>query len=249
MSEEPTAEEANGTTTNDQTAVEPRVAAPDRAGLKMADAASFSADNLIGVTVYNTDNENIGEVSDVILTKDGGDGAIEAVILDVGGFVGIGEKPVAVSFDSLEIMADENDTLYAYSKFTKEQLEAAAYHTTLTLTRRTGKPCWFGRKDKDPGRYRAPSLASQGAGRHSCVVPAAILVERNLWYLFCVRLSPERGMPQSHPTRATRAKGTKGGRFCMSFGRRHPNVYDACGRRKAAKASPVAVRVPFEAAA
>lgn len=48
------------------------------------------------------------------------------MILDVGGFLGIGEKPVAVSFDSLEIMADESDNLYAYSKFTKEQLEAAA---------------------------------------------------------------------------------------------------------------------------
>ncbi len=125
VSEEPTADDATATTA-DQAAVEPRATAPDREGLKAVEAKSFSADNLIGVNVYSMDNESVGEVSDVILAKNGADGAIEAVILDVGGFLGIGEKPVAVSFDSLDIMADENDNLYAYSKFTKEQLEAAA---------------------------------------------------------------------------------------------------------------------------
>ena len=126
MSEQPADDQGYGTTTNDQAAVEPRAAAPDRAGLKMAEAASFSADNLIGVSVYSADNENIGEVSDIILATDGADGAIEAVILDVGGFLGIGVKPVAVSFDSLEIRADDAGRLYAYSQFTKAQLESAA---------------------------------------------------------------------------------------------------------------------------
>ena len=60
-----------------------------------------------------------------ILAKGGADGTIEAVILDVGGFLGIGEKPVAVSFDSLEVMTDEDGAMYAYSSFTEDQLEAA----------------------------------------------------------------------------------------------------------------------------
>ena len=79
----------------------------------------------MGVTVYSADNVNVGEVSDVIIAKEGGDGAIEAVIIDVGGFLGIGEKPVAVALDTLEIMTDEDGSLYAYSKFTEEQLDAA----------------------------------------------------------------------------------------------------------------------------
>jgi hypothetical protein len=90
------------------------------------------------VTVYGSDDENIGEVSDVILAKDGSKGAIEAVILDVGGFLGIGEKPVAVSFDSLEIMTDEDNALYAYSKFTKEQLDAAAEYDPDTYEANRG---------------------------------------------------------------------------------------------------------------
>lgn len=112
-------------TTVDQVAVQPGATARDREGLKAVEATSFSAQNLIGVNVYSADNESLGEVSDVILAKGGADGAIEAVILDVGGFLGIGEKPVAVSFDSLEIMTDEDGAMYAYSSFTEDQLEAA----------------------------------------------------------------------------------------------------------------------------
>ncbi|HET7715346.1 MAG TPA: PRC-barrel domain-containing protein [Bauldia sp.] len=139
MSDQPTDDATTDITADDEQAAVKRSVPPDREGLKMAEAASVSADNLIGVTVYGADNESIGEVSDVILAKDGGDGAIEAVILDVGGFLGIGEKPVAVSFDSLEIMVDEGNSLYAYSKFTQEQLEAAAEYDpdTYEMNRET----------------------------------------------------------------------------------------------------------------
>lgn len=124
VSEESTADSDTGIA--DQAAVEPRATAPDREGLKAVEAKSFSAENLIGVTVYSAGNENIGEVSDVILAKGGADGAVEALILNVGGFLGIGEKAVAVSFDSLEILTDEDGDMYAYSRFTEDQLEAAA---------------------------------------------------------------------------------------------------------------------------
>jgi hypothetical protein len=138
MSEQPNADEPAVAPANEQAAVSPR-AAPDRQALQMAEPTAISAENLIGVTVYGADNDSIGEISDVILAKNGSKGAIEAVILDVGGFLGIGEKPVAVSFDSLEIMtADDNDALYAYSKFTQEQLEAAAEYDPDTYEANRG---------------------------------------------------------------------------------------------------------------
>ena len=118
--------------TKDPSSVDRRVVGPDREGLRVAEAGSFSTEKLVGVTVYSADNENIGEVSDVIITQKGDKGAIDAVILDVGGFLGIGEKPVAVAFESLEIMTDEDGTLYAYSKFTEDQLEAAAEYDAET---------------------------------------------------------------------------------------------------------------------
>ena len=77
--------------------------------------------DLEGTTVYGANDENIGEVNDVILTQDN---KVEAVLLDVGGFLGIGEKQVAVSMDALKFLADKDGNKYLYTSFTKEQLEA-----------------------------------------------------------------------------------------------------------------------------
>ena len=52
------------------------------------------------------------------------DGKVDAVIIDVGGFLGVGEKPVAVGFDKLAFMTDKDGKKYLYTKFTKEQLDA-----------------------------------------------------------------------------------------------------------------------------
>mgnify|MGYP000347920169 CR=1 FL=1 len=86
------------------------------------DAAQISADDLIGTTVYDSANQNVGEVGDVILSQDG---QIDAVVIDVGGFLGIGEKPVAISFADLEVRKDENNNLSVYSAFTEDQLNNA----------------------------------------------------------------------------------------------------------------------------
>jgi len=94
----------------------------DQQNLTPAKDSMLSADNLTNRTVYSADNQNIGEVGDVLLKKDG---TIAAVVLDVGGFLGIGEKPVAIAFNDLKVMADQSNNLYLYTKFTKNQLESA----------------------------------------------------------------------------------------------------------------------------
>ena len=86
------------------------------------DVAKISADELINTTVYDTDNQNVGEVGDVIANKDG---KIDAVVVDVGGFLGIGEKPVAIAFEDLDIRKDENGNLVLHTAFTKDQLDNA----------------------------------------------------------------------------------------------------------------------------
>ena len=96
---------------------------PDRDIMKTVDVGTISSDNVIGATVYSQDDENVGEVGEVVLTDDG---KIDAVVIDVGGFLGIGEKPVAVAFSDLEFKSDENGTIYIYTTFTQDQLEAAA---------------------------------------------------------------------------------------------------------------------------
>lgn len=96
-------------------------AAIDRSQLTEVPEDKISADELKGTTVYGADDQNIGEIGDVVLTQDG---KVDAVIIDVGGFLGIGEKPVAVGMDNLSFMADADGNKYLYTSFTKDQLEA-----------------------------------------------------------------------------------------------------------------------------
>jgi putative membrane protein len=56
--------------------------------------------DLRGTTVYGSNNEKVGDVSEIVLSRDG---KLVAVIVGVGGFLGIGEKDVAIPFEALEI--------------------------------------------------------------------------------------------------------------------------------------------------
>ena len=60
------------------------------------------ASKLIGTTVVGANNESIGDINDVIVDRKG---QAMAVVIGVGGFLGIGEKDVAVSFQQLDFMA------------------------------------------------------------------------------------------------------------------------------------------------
>lgn len=86
------------------------------------DISTVSADNLLGTTVYSVDDENVGSVADVLISEDG---MIDAVVLDIGGFLGMGTKPVAIAFEDLLLRRDENNTLYVYTGFSRAQLEGA----------------------------------------------------------------------------------------------------------------------------
>lgn len=98
-----------------------KTAAVDRSTLTEVTAGSMSADDFIGTTVYGANDENVGSIDDVILSQDG---KVEAVIIDVGGFLGIGSKAVAVDLDNLTFMTDADGDHYLYTSLTEEQLKA-----------------------------------------------------------------------------------------------------------------------------
>src|SRR5690606_21207359 len=87
------------------------------------------AEDMIGTTVYGADDARVGEIGDVIMSTDG---KVDAYVLDVGGFLGIGEKEVAVGGDNLAFMQDTSGKKYLYTTFTKEQLDAAAAYDKAT---------------------------------------------------------------------------------------------------------------------
>ncbi len=96
-------------------------AAIDKSTLTEVQMTDVSAKELDGTTVYGADDVKVGEIGDAVLTPDG---QVDAVIIDVGGFLGIGSKPVAVGMDTFRVMADKDGKKYLYTEFTKEQLEA-----------------------------------------------------------------------------------------------------------------------------
>lgn len=104
-------------------------AAIDKSSLNPFDTSNVRAEDLAGTTVYGADDANVGEIGDVVLTQDG---KVDAVIIDVGGFLGVGEKEVAVGMDNLAFLTDKDGKKYLYTTFTKEQLDAAATYDKST---------------------------------------------------------------------------------------------------------------------
>ncbi|SFZ83509.1 PRC-barrel domain-containing protein [Devosia enhydra] len=97
------------------------VAPLDRSTLTEFDELTLTADELEGTAVYGPGDERVGTISDVVLSESG---EVDAVIVDVGGFLGIGAKPVAIGFDDLNFQVDANNNRYLLTEWTAEQLEA-----------------------------------------------------------------------------------------------------------------------------
>lgn len=115
------AEAPAATTPDAATTDDTKTAAIDKSTLKELPAADLRAEELMGTTVYGADDANIGEIGDILMTADG---KIDAYVIDVGGFLGMGEKKVAVGSDNLAFMVDADGNKYLYTNFNKEQLEA-----------------------------------------------------------------------------------------------------------------------------
>jgi hypothetical protein len=82
----------------------------------------MSADDLMDENILNAANESIGEIEDVLIDDKG---KVAAVVVEAGGFLGIGEKNVAVAFDQLKFAQDSDGDLVVTTAMTKEGLEAA----------------------------------------------------------------------------------------------------------------------------
>jgi sporulation protein YlmC with PRC-barrel domain len=82
-------------------------------------AQPLSASNLIGLNLRNAANETIGEVKDIIV---GADGKVSEVIVGVGGFLGMGERYVAISWDQLRMSRANDNRVEGQVGFTRDQL-------------------------------------------------------------------------------------------------------------------------------
>lgn len=93
-----------------------------REGYDRVAITEMSAETLVGKSVYGTNDVSIGTIEDLILDDKG---TITNVIIDFGGFLGIGTSRVSVGFDELAILADKGRAdIRVYVDATKEQIQA-----------------------------------------------------------------------------------------------------------------------------
>lgn len=89
--------------------------------LNAVPANGSHASHLIGAEVKTANNEDIGEVGDLII---GSNGQVMAIVVSVGGFLGMGEKDVAISWDHVTRSGTGGDQELRV-KATREELKAA----------------------------------------------------------------------------------------------------------------------------
>jgi len=84
----------------------PTTTAPAAAPVTASDSSfngNWRASKVVGLSVYNDGNESLGSINDLLTDKSGN---IKAVVIGVGGFLGVGEKLVAVPFDKIKFVTE-----------------------------------------------------------------------------------------------------------------------------------------------
>lgn len=101
--------------------------------LQQQNPREWRASKLVGSTVIGPDNARIGDINDVVLDSNGN---TNAVVIGVGGFLGVGEKEVAVPFKSISVIptaaGDKIDKITV--TYTKDQLTNAPTYRWYTAT-------------------------------------------------------------------------------------------------------------------
>lgn len=87
---------------------------------------NVTASNIIGASVMDATNNSIGKIDDLVLS---GEGQVTNYVVDVGGFLGIGSKRVALTPQDVTITADGNGNLQAKTQLTKDALTARPDYT------------------------------------------------------------------------------------------------------------------------
>lgn len=113
---------ADGTMADPEMAETEPAAKPVEGQITMQSEDTILANDLIGTNVYSQSGDAIGEINDLIVNLEG---SVDGVVIGVGGFLGLGEKDVAVEMASLSVSTGENGDMRLMTSATRADLEAA----------------------------------------------------------------------------------------------------------------------------
>ena len=107
--------------------------------------------------VYDLNENKIGDIKDVLVDKSG---KVVALIVGVGGFLGAGEKDVAVPFEAVHPTMKDKKWWLGKVNTTKDSLKSApgVYSLDSSATTWGARPGPNGRLEKGPRKTRSPSL-------------------------------------------------------------------------------------------
>jgi sporulation protein YlmC with PRC-barrel domain len=141
----------SGTTTTGSPAMQPGASGSSSAGQSSTSMGQSSAtsgqfmtkmetnqimaSDLIGTRVVSANNESIGDINDVIVDRNG---QVMAAVVGVGGFLGIGEKDVAVPFKSLEFISSQQAQAMDNSKSGNNNVNTTGSTATTGNTSTSG---------------------------------------------------------------------------------------------------------------
>jgi sporulation protein YlmC with PRC-barrel domain len=103
------AQQNTPTTTTPTTQERMRKATPSQSQSQTSQMATdiLRVSEVIGITVENTQGDNLGEIHDVVV--DPSDGSVAYAVLAAGGFLGLGEKYFAIPWRAFQAVTDDND--------------------------------------------------------------------------------------------------------------------------------------------
>ena len=92
----------------------------------------WRASKMMGLNVYNQSNEKLGDINEILLDNQG---RVQGVVIGVGGFLGVGERDVAVAFDKLQFV---NTPVSSNTAMNKTAPAGSASSTTSPAGTTTG---------------------------------------------------------------------------------------------------------------
>jgi sporulation protein YlmC with PRC-barrel domain len=119
------------------TAPAPAASTPSAASISHADM--WRASKLIGVNVYNDQNEKLGDINEIILDKTG---KVEGLVVGVGGFLGMGRHDVLVEMSKLKFV-DQPVRTSSTSTTRPATTGTNAPATTTTSTSSSNSKKWY----------------------------------------------------------------------------------------------------------
>jgi sporulation protein YlmC with PRC-barrel domain len=115
-------------------------ASPPAASTTASTSAMWRASKLVGLNVYNDQNEKLGSISEVLLDKSG---KVDGVIIGVGGFLGMGSHDIKVELSKLKFVDEPVQTSATGTSTTGAAPGGMNRPATTTTTTASSEKKWY----------------------------------------------------------------------------------------------------------